>query len=137
MGYKIQDKGALSSDDKARVLERLSDYHRTNDDRREQGLKPISANALTRELRASGVSYNRQNMLDDIRRTGVSYRALSIEGQGRAHKFYDSIIEPLRKQYGVSQQEAFKIWYRIREQDYEDLIEAQDFADIWDFYKGL
>lgn len=137
MSFQLQDKGVLTPDQRANVLERLTDFHRANEERKLAQERTVSANALLRELRESGVSYRRQDMLDDVRRSAVSFRAKSVEGMENAQRFYDTVLEPIRKEYDVTQKEAFKIWRRIQEQDYRDLLEAESFADIWDIYKGL
>lgn len=136
MPYKIQDKGRLDDTRKSQVLERLSDFHRENAQRVESGERPASANSLIRELKEDGAGYNRQNMLDDIRRSEITYRAESLPAMSRAERFYENVLEPIRKEYDVNQDEAFKIWDRIRKEDYSDLERAEWDADMWDIYKG-
>lgn len=136
MAYNLQDKGRLDSSQQAQVLERISDFHRANAERLDAGERPASANSLIRELRGDGAGYNRQNMLDDIRRSEVSYRASDIPAMTRAERFYENVLEPIRKEYGVNQDEALKIWSRIRDEDFSNLERAEWDAEMWDIYKG-
>lgn len=135
-GFNISDKGKLTPDQRFNVMERLTDFHRENDIRRSVGERPLSKNSLITELRESGLSYRRQDILDDIRRTGVSYKARDVEAMGRAQSFYDNVLEPLRKENNLTEKEAWRLWNRIKEQDWENLLEAERYAEVWDVYKG-
>lgn len=137
MSFKINDKGKFTPDQRLNIHERINDFHRENDELRKAGARPKTATSLYNELKAESLGYRKQDVLDDIRRSGVSFRAKTVEASETAQSFYDNVLEPIRKEYKTTQKEAFKIWHRLVEEDYQNLVEAEYFNQIWDIYKGL
>lgn len=83
--------------------------------------------AIESQLKREGLSYRRQNFLEDWRRAGAISRVKSgnVEGTQRALEYFDKVIEPYRKQEGLSFQQALQDIHKW-EKNREKLVEAGD-----------
>ena len=86
-----------------------------------------SSSAIEKQLKKEGLSYRRINFLEDWRRMGTISRAkeTNILGQKRALEYFDKVIEPYRKQEGISFQQALKDIHKW-EKNREELIARGD-----------
>jgi len=83
--------------------------------------------AIESQLKREGLSYRRQNFLEDWRRAGAISRVKSgnVEGTQRALEYFDKVIEPYRKQEGLNFQQALRDIHKW-EKNREKLVEAGD-----------
>ena len=100
-----------------------------------------TASGIIQTLKDMGISYRRQDMLSDIRRMG-SVAHISAERMISAEKamsFYDRIIEPYRKQYGLTGAKAwenFHKWERMQIESEEQLQELEEAASEYHWYRS-
>lgn len=86
-----------------------------------------TSTAIEKLLKSQGLSYRRQNFLEDWRRAGAISRVApgNVEGARKALEYFDKVIEPYRKQEGLSFEAALKNIHKW-EKNREKLVEAGD-----------
>jgi len=90
-----------------------------------------SQRAFEREMMRRGLSYRRQDMLRDWRMAQSLERARTIDARMKARAWFEDVIEPLRKERGITLEEAIQIWQDIqkRAEEFEELSPEEE--EIW------
>jgi len=93
-----------------------------------------SQRAFEREMMRRGLSYRRQDMLRDWRMAQSIEHAKTIDARHRAREWFENIIEPIRKDRGVTYRKAIEIFKEIqrKEEEFEELEPAEE--EIWEHY---
>jgi hypothetical protein len=86
-----------------------------------------TSTAVEKLLKSQGLSYRRINFLEDWRRAGhiANINQANTEKVERALNYFDNVIEPYRKQEGLTYDKALKNLHKW-EKNREKLIEAAD-----------
>lgn len=97
-----------------------------------------SASAAIKQLQAEGLSYRRTNMLADYRRAQHVSRVKigNVEGELKAHQYFDRVVEPFRKQEGLTYKQALDRihkWEKGQYETTEQAIELEDYANRYGF----
>lgn len=89
-----------------------------------------SPNAI-KILKGEGISYRYQNMLEDFRRAGAISRVKdgNIEGQMKALDYFNKVVEPYRKENGLTSKQAWSDIHRWKEDQEQVVEEAERLAD--------
>jgi len=84
-----------------------------------------------KELKDQGISYRRQNMLDDYRRAGALTRVKegNLQGIVKANKYYDTVFEPFRKANNLTAQKAWDQIHAWENGQYKTVEEAKRIED--------
>lgn len=90
-----------------------------------------------RELDKKGLTYRRQDMLYDYRRTEVIGLSKTLVAHYKAEDFFENVIERLRVDKKTTQKGAFKIWEELRRKQ-EELEEfTPEELEWWSTYEEL
>ena len=112
-------------------------------------VKNVSTTKIIKELRKKGLTYNRSNMLLDIRKAKSDYhiyndkegikqfKPLKGESKDRSNLWFKSVFEPLRKEYGLDSETAFEIIQQERETSHKLIREAKIGSDYQDRYEAI
>lgn len=86
-----------------------------------------SSSAIEKILKSQGLSYRRQNFLEDWRRAGhiAKINQGNTEKVERALNYFNNVIEPYRKQEGLTYEKALADLHKW-EKNREKLIEEAD-----------
>lgn len=117
----------------------IQDYNKTARAEGNDLIKEIPVTQLRDSLKAEGLGYRYQDLLNDVRRHEASDRSLDNEARDRALDWYDRVFEPMRDKFGLNSQQASDMWYAIQTQSYElymEMYDIDDIADFWDIYHG-
>ena len=90
-----------------------------------------SQRAFERAMMRRGLSYRRQDMLRDWRMAQSIEHAKTIDARMKARAWFEDVIEPLRKERGITYDKAIKIWQDIqkRAEEFEELLPEEE--EIW------
>ena len=90
-----------------------------------------SSSTAIKILKGEGISYRRINMLEDFRRAGAVSRVKegNIEGQMKALDYFNKVVEPFRKEHGLSNKNAWEAVHKWQKAQYETVEEAQKLED--------
>ena len=96
-----------------------------------------SQRAFEREIMRRGLSYRRQDMLRDWRMAQSIEHARSISARMKARAWFEDVLEPLRKERGITYDEAIKIWREIqrKQEEFEELTPEEE--KIWEIFEAV
>lgn len=86
-----------------------------------------SSSAAINILKGEGISYRRINMLEDFRRAGAITRVKdgNIKGQMKALDYFNKVVEPFRKENGLTNKGAWEQVHAWEDAQYKTVEEAQ------------
>ena len=95
-----------------------------------------SQRAFEQEMMRRGLSYRRQDMLRDWRIAQSIEHAKTIEARMKARAWFEDVLEPLRKERGITYDEAIKIWREIqhKQEEFEELTPEEE--RIWEIFEA-
>lgn len=97
-----------------------------------------NSSVIRKELELEGLSYRKQNSLDDIRKTKATIKAKTPEARERAEDWYNGVFEKFGKAKGITNRKKLEeMWYRAITQTAETVEEAELNAEFWDFYHEI
>lgn len=78
-------------------------------------------------LKGEGISYRRINMLEDFRRAGSLTRVKTgnIQGQMKALDYFNKVVEPFRKENGLTNKQAWEAVHKWEQAQYTTVEEAK------------
>lgn len=97
----------------------------------------LSSTWTTNKLTRMGLTYRRQDMLYDFRRTGVIGLAKTLTAHNKAEDFFENIIEKIRKEHNTDLEGAFKRWEELKRKRRELEVLSKEEDEMWDIYEGL
>lgn len=99
--------------------------------------KGLSFNAYQRDAITGGLSFRREDMLDDWNRASGIEKSRSIPAHERAETFFTSIIDRIAETHNVSTAHAFDMWNEIRRKEEELEERTEEEEDWWERYERL
>lgn len=86
-----------------------------------------SSTAAIKILKGEGISYRRQDMLEDFRRAGSLTRVGegNIQGQMKALDYFNKVVEPYRAENKLTSKEAWKDIHDWQLRQYKTTEEAE------------
>lgn len=90
-----------------------------------------SSSSAIKILKGEGISYRRINMLEDFRRAGAISRVAegNIQGQMKALDYFNKVVEPYRKENGLTSKQAWSDIHRWKDDQEQVVEEAERLAD--------
>lgn len=78
-------------------------------------------------LKGEGISYRRVNMLEDFRRAGslTNVKVGNIQGEMKALDYFNKVVEPFRKENGLTNKEAWQAVHKWEQAQYTTVEEAE------------
>lgn len=98
--------------------------------------KDQTSTQIIKTLKEKGLSYQRSNMLHDIRRKEATHNAKTPEDRARARRWFDKVYEPFREKQGYNSTQATRLWQRAKDQSFRTVKEAELGTEWFDIFKA-
>jgi len=98
---------------------------------------PFGAEQYYKETQRSGLSFRKQDVLYDYRRASTIEHSLSLTAKGNAEAWFESVLERIRSEKGLTQKQAIDVWSEMKRKQEELEGFTEEEGEYWKIYEGL